>query len=407
MKRLLYILVTVCLSAAASAVLLYAGVAPEQAFLFPLTISLAGVLSFSPGLKNTVLMGVPLVVLIAEGVLSASLRPDEYTFTLVAWSAVMVLAGVFEKKVFPAFVAGAAVVWAFLLVPELGAWIPPVLTAFMLYFWLVEEGWFRGSIRVFPSLHFPVLVMAGWYFARHDLPVEALIPALAFMAAWHYAVAINDIYDREIDAVSNPHRPLVSGLASEKQYHEMYMSCALLAAVLGVAGKVPVHVLIFIFLAYVYSTPPARLKRFPVGSVFVAAGSVIAFHAGLVSSGARAFTGELVRVLLVMFLAFSAGIVIKDLKDVEGDKRAGVATLFTTLGVKRGLVVATLLLAIAFFSPLFLIFSLYDVVVFAVLYVITCVVLWMSHRPFAVFPLYFVEFLYVLLRYTGYISYAR
>lgn len=85
-----------------------------------------------------------------------------------------------------------------------------------------------------------------------------------------YTQTINDWYDRDIDAINEPYRPIPSGAISEKQVIEQIWF--LLLSALGIAygldvwcrHDVPTILLLSIFgsfISYIYSAPPLKLKQ--------------------------------------------------------------------------------------------------------------------------------------------------
>lgn len=85
-----------------------------------------------------------------------------------------------------------------------------------------------------------------------------------------YTQTINDWYDRDIDAINEPYRPIPSGAISEKQVIEQIWF--LLLSALGIAygldvwcdHEVPTILLLSIFgsfISYIYSAPPLKLKQ--------------------------------------------------------------------------------------------------------------------------------------------------
>ena len=96
----------------------------------------------------------------------------------------------------------------------------------------------------------------------------AMILAGPFLTG--YTQTINDWYDREIDAINEPYRPIPSGAISEGQV--IAQIWALLLGGLGIAygldvwagHDVPTVLLLSIFgsfISYIYSAPPLKLKQ--------------------------------------------------------------------------------------------------------------------------------------------------
>jgi chlorophyll synthase len=149
--------------------------------------------------------------------------------------------------------------------------------------------------------------------------------------------AVNDWFDRHVDAINEPDRPIPSGRIPGNW--GLYIAIAwtvlslLVAAMLGpwVLGAA----LIGTILAWLYSAPPIRLKQ----SGWWGPGAV-----GLSYEGLPWFTGAAVMVagfpdwrivtLAVLYSIGAHGIMtLNDFKAVEGDRQMGIRSLPATLGV--------------------------------------------------------------------------
>lgn len=157
-----------------------------------------------------------------------------------------------------------------------------------------------------------------------------------------YTQTLNDFYDREIDAINEPYRPIPSGAISIPQVTVQIL--ALLFAGLGVAygldrwadHSFPIMTTLAIggsFLSYIYSAPPLKLKQngwlgnYALGASYIA----LPWWAG------HALFGELnlTIVWLTLFYSLSGlGIaVVNDFKSVEGDRQLGLNSLPVMFGV--------------------------------------------------------------------------
>jgi chlorophyll synthase len=149
--------------------------------------------------------------------------------------------------------------------------------------------------------------------------------------------AVNDWYDRHVDAINEPDRPIPSGRIPGRW--GLYIAVGwtllslLLATALGTWGFVAA--IVGLVLAWAYSAPPIRLKQ--NGWWGNAA-------CGLCYEGLPWFTGAAVMTasapdwrIVVMALLYSAGahgiMTLNDFKSVEGDKRMGIDSLPVLLGV--------------------------------------------------------------------------
>jgi homogentisate phytyltransferase/homogentisate geranylgeranyltransferase len=169
-------------------------------------------------------------------------------------------------------------------------------------------------------------------------------------------VGLNQIEDIEIDRVNKPQLPLAAG--------ELTPEAAKL--IVGVTAVVPVAmaitqgpiesaaVLAALLVGAAYSSPPLRLKRFPA----VAASSISLVRALAVNLGVYGhFAGSLsdvpaaVWALTIFVLPFSAAIaLLKDVPDVEGDKRYRIHTFSVRLGPRRVFAIALALLTAAYLA---------------------------------------------------------
>ncbi|MET0970713.1 MAG: chlorophyll synthase ChlG [Tardiphaga sp.] len=149
--------------------------------------------------------------------------------------------------------------------------------------------------------------------------------------------AVNDWYDRHVDAINEPHRPIPSGRIPGRW--GLYIAIGwtllslLLAATLGIWGFAAA--VVGLLLAWAYSAPPIRLKQ--NGWWGNAA-------CGLCYEGLPWFTGAAVMAtsapdlrLVIIALLYSTGahgiMTLNDFKSVEGDRRMGVNSLPVLLGV--------------------------------------------------------------------------
>ncbi|HEC94350.1 MAG TPA: hypothetical protein ENI45_00100, partial [Thermoplasmatales archaeon] len=101
------------------------------------------------------------------------------------------------------------------------------------------------------------------------------------------------------------------------------------------------HVTLFLILLYMgnyflYSAPPLRFKRIPFFSkLFLSLNSLM-----LVILGYYFVTGFTslfpVEVILFFVVGYTAAVNFIDLKDYEGDREAGIKTIPTILGLRKG-----------------------------------------------------------------------
>ena len=257
-------------------------------------------------------------------------------------------------------------------------------------------------------LHYWLMAGAGMYIAWHISPWSMFSwnDALVFVtllisiyAAWMFSVCTNDIADVNIDLVSNPGRPLPSGAINKDDIKEA-STIFLLIALVGsyVAGYYAFFsISVFMSLYYVYSMPPTRLKRAPVLSSFI----IILNCVSIFIAGFFTFSRSKILSTLPMSAIFAVIIIsflwshIKDLKDVEGDTKSGIATVPVILGPVWGPRVigtagglAYVIAALFIGGPLIYILAL----VWGIMTYYFC-----TRRPYKEWPLFVLYFSLVLI----------
>jgi chlorophyll synthase len=157
-----------------------------------------------------------------------------------------------------------------------------------------------------------------------------------------YTQTINDYYDREIDAINEPYRPIPSGAISIPQVVTQIL--VLLFGGIGVAyildrwagHEFPIITALAIggsIVSYIYSAPPLKLKQngwlgnYALGASYIA----LPWWAG------QALFGTLTPTVAVVTLIYSlAGLgiaIVNDFKSVEGDRTLGLKSLPVMFGI--------------------------------------------------------------------------
>ena len=162
--------------------------------------------------------------------------------------------------------------------------------------------------------------------------------------------AINDWFDRHVDAINEPGRPIPSGRIAGRW--GLWIAIAGTALALGVAAATGPWVLaatcVGLPFAWAYSAPPFRLKM----SGVLGPGAVALTYEGLTwFTGASVMAGALPgwRILLILVL-YSAGafgiMTLNDFKAVAGDRAMGIRSLPATLGVGPAARIACVVMAV-------------------------------------------------------------
>ncbi len=150
--------------------------------------------------------------------------------------------------------------------------------------------------------------------------------------------AVNDWFDRHVDAINEPQRPIPSGRMPGRWGLAIAILWTLLsllvAAFLGPWGFAAG--VVGLLLAWAYSAPPLRLKR---NGWWGNAACGLCYEGLAWLTGAAVMAGgampELRSVALALLYSVSAhGIMtLNDFKSVEGDRQMGIASLPVQLGV--------------------------------------------------------------------------
>jgi len=177
--------------------------------------------------------------------------------------------------------------------------------------------------------------------------------------AWKASVVVNDIYDIEIDKITNKNRPLPSGIFSLEDYREFGIAVFILSLIGGLTIGFSFFFLLLTYqlLAWFYSAKPFRLKRFLGAATFLSslASLMILFLGYILLSHDQTITNLSWRIILLLIIAYTLSLPVKDFKDIEGDKKDGVWTLPVLFGEKKGrLIVATNLFGSYILSVFFL-----------------------------------------------------
>ena len=162
--------------------------------------------------------------------------------------------------------------------------------------------------------------------------------------------AVNDWYDRHVDAINEPNRPIPSGrIAGNWGLRIAIIGTVFGAAVAAVTGPwVFAATALGLVCAWIYSAPPLRLKADGWAGPAVVA---------LTYEGLTWFTGAAVMLgalpsthILVVLLLYSLGahgiMTLNDFKAVEGDLATGVRSLPVRLGVAKAARLACVVMAV-------------------------------------------------------------
>ncbi|ABD08685.1 chlorophyll synthase [Rhodopseudomonas palustris HaA2] len=161
---------------------------------------------------------------------------------------------------------------------------------------------------------------------------------------------VNDWFDRDVDAINEPNRPIPSGRIPGRW--GLYLSYLWTGASLLLASQLGVWVFgaaaLGLVLAWMYSMPPFRLKQ----NGWLGNGACAITYEGFAwFTGAAVMLGGLppwwIVTLALLYSAGAHGIMtLNDFKSIEGDIKTGVGSLPVKLGVDNAARVACAVMAI-------------------------------------------------------------
>jgi geranylgeranylglycerol-phosphate geranylgeranyltransferase len=151
---------------------------------------------------------------------------------------------------------------------------------------------------------------------------------------------INDYYDRDIDRVNKPRRPIPSGRLTHRYVFVVYwvgsIATTLLMFKYLTAGMIALMI-IWEVLLYYYARAAKRIAL--LGNLLIASIAASAFWGGAIPTGEFEATGFPV---LLAFLLVMGRELLKGAEDVEGDRQAGAATIAVRLGVEKAVCLGAL-----------------------------------------------------------------
>jgi chlorophyll synthase len=162
--------------------------------------------------------------------------------------------------------------------------------------------------------------------------------------------AVNDWYDREVDAINEPNRVIPSGRMPGSWGFRIAIINTLVSLLVAwwLGPWVFGAAMVGLALAWVYSAPPLRLKR----SGWWGPGAVGLCYEGLpwftaAAAAAGAFPGAPTVTIALLYSIGAHGIMtLNDFKSVEGDRQMGLASLPAVLGVDRAARLACAIMAV-------------------------------------------------------------
>lgn len=184
-----------------------------------------------------------------------------------------------------------------------------------------------------------------WRWGGVACGLASALLATAASNAW------NQVFDVEIDRVNKPGRPIPAGALPAWAALLLGQVCALAALVLGWLASPGFFfcVALGIVATWIYSAPPLRTKRHPVGAlvtIAVARGLLVPVAGWAILATTADPQPWVLGAVAGLFVLGAAA--TKDFADVEGDRAHGCRTLPIVLGPRRAAAVVAPFLVLPF-----------------------------------------------------------
>jgi chlorophyll synthase len=187
--------------------------------------------------------------------------------------------------------------------------------------------------------------LAGWKFLLAMLLTGPLATGTCQM--------LNDYFDRDLDEINEPDRPIPGGAISLQNATILIAAWSVLSVIAGylIEPLIGFYVIIGIINAHLYSANPIKLKkRLWLGNIIVAVSYlIIPWIAGVIAYDPEFTIASLQPSLIIaaMYTIASTGtMTINDFKSIDGDRQVGIRTLPAVFGETNAAIIAAVLINI-------------------------------------------------------------
>ncbi len=198
-------------------------------------------------------------------------------------------------------------------------------------------------------------------FISGNFTLNALLACIVVFMVIGGGNAINDYFDHKIDAINKPNRPIPSGrisLRAARTYSaSLFAVGTVIAFMIGLLPGIIALSTSILLVLYAYNLKKMTL----IGNI------VVSFFTGLTFVFGGVVVGVIETSIYLGFFAFlmtMAREIVKDMEDVDGDRKEGATTLPIIYGMKSASILAAAFMIIASVaSPV-----LYFIGIFNILY---------------------------------------
>jgi chlorophyll synthase len=174
--------------------------------------------------------------------------------------------------------------------------------------------------------------------------------------------AVNDWFDRHVDAINEPHRPIPSGRIPGRWglYLANLWTLLSLAVALALGPWGFAAACVGLLLAWAYSAPPLRLKRngwWGNAACGICYEGLAWVTGAVVMAGGALPEGRTLALAALYSLGAHGIMTLNDFKSIEGDMRTGIGSLPVRLGVVPAAHAACWTMAVPQFGVVLLLMS--------------------------------------------------
>lgn len=199
----------------------------------------------------------------------------------------------------------------------------------------------KAYVELLRPYNIPILLssfLIGYFFLDNlNLHIDLFLGMLIIILANSFATVQNDIQDFEIDSINSPKSPLQQKIISLSEAKRLQILLGLFLILVGLVKPVP-HILfgiLALIISWLYNKPPFQLSRKPVWSIVIlgVTSTILPMTYGFSLNNETITSIFLIALLLWFFIRISIS-VLKDYKDVSGDKKLGKKTFYLVFGDK-------------------------------------------------------------------------
>lgn len=186
---------------------------------------------------------------------------------------------------------------------------------------------------------------------------------LSFFFVYMGGTTLNDVYGIETDKVNMPFRPLQSGRVTLSEAYLFAFSSYIISLLITLSLGFSFLLVYFVFLilSFLYSVPPISLEKSGIiGNLTLAIVTILvpAIAGAAFASNEFNFPQFFWAAILCFTALFWFVSIIKDFKDIKGDKKHGKITFVIRVG-RRNAILTCLLGTIIFFPLTIYLFSMF------------------------------------------------